>query len=303
MSALRPGRPDESGLADIAARQEGVVERSQLGELGFGRNAIRIRVRSGRLHPLFQHTFAVGHRAIKIGGWWWAAVLSCGPGAALSHQSAAARWGMRRSERIEVTVPNDRRRDGICIHRSVLPFDEVTEHDGIPITTVPRTILDLAAILPRHRLEAVINEAEHMQLRDDLSLADLVERYPGRRGTSTLRAVLEDHMLGERRTRSELEERFLALLASADLPLPQTNQAITLGARTFIVDCLWREARVIVELDGRKTHLTRSRFESDRERDELLSAAGLKVIRVTWRRIDLTPGELIRSLRRLLDAV
>ena len=212
MSALRPSRPDETGLATIAARQDGVVGRSQLAGLGFGRNAIRIRVRSGRLHPLFQGTFAVGHKAIKIGGWWWAAVLSCGPGAVLSHLSAAARWGMRRSDRVEVTVPSDRRRHGIRTHLSVLPFDEVTTHDAIPITTVPRTLFDLAGILPRHQLEAASNEAEFLEHRDPLSLADFLNRHPGHRGTATLREILEGHNLGERRTRSELEEAFLPYL-------------------------------------------------------------------------------------------
>ena len=213
---------------------------------------IRRRIRRGLLHPLYPDTFSAGHKAIRIGGWWWAAVLTCGPDAVLSHFSAAARWGFRQSDRIEVTVPKDKRRDGIRIHLSVLPFDEVTEHEGIPITTVPRTLLDLAAVLPRHQLEAAMNEAEHLELRDKLSLPDLLARYPGRRGTATIRAILDDNQLGERRTRSELEEAFLALVARAGLPPPQANQTLTLGNRIFEPDAIWRDARLIVELDSRK---------------------------------------------------
>jgi hypothetical protein len=170
----------------------------------------------------------------------------------------------------------------------------------IPVTTLPRTILDLAAILPVEAVEGAIREAEfHHRLRLQ-DLHALLARYPGRRGAKTLRTCLGRLDHGPRgRVRSRLEIRFAALLARIDLPVPRLNVVLELDGGWVEADCLWRDQRVIVELDGGQGHGTRSAFESDRERDRRLQAAGWRVVRVTWRQMH-EPDALVRDLRRIL---
>lgn len=160
-----------------------------------------------------------------------AAVLAAGPGAALSHRSAGALFGLRHSDRLEVTAPRRRRLGpGITLHRSALAADEVTALDGIPVTTVPRTLFDLSAVLGPGRVARAVHEAEVRGLADPLPLSDLVERYPRRRGVATIRAIL-----AERRpaavTRTELEDRFLAFLDEGGLPRPEVNASLFVGGR------------------------------------------------------------------------
>ena len=225
-----------------------------------------------------------------------AAVLAYGPDAVLSHRAAAALWGMRGGTRVEVTVPSGRRaRDGIQVHRAVLPPDERTTHRGIPTTTVPRTLLDLSAVVQRHELRGALREAERRSLTDPLSLHDLVARYERRPGLRAVRTLLAEASIGLRTIRSELEELFQDFLISAGLPLPQTNVAI----EGYEVDCVWPEQRVIVELDGHATHSPAHAFELDRARDRRLEAAGWRVIRITWRQLRQEP-ELVEADLRLL---
>ena len=186
-----------------------------------------------------------------------------------------------------------RARPTITVHTSTLPKDEVTSVSGIPVTTVPRTLLDLASVLPAHQLERAINEAEVQRLTDPLSLPDLLARYPHRKGIGAIRAILDD---GPALTREELEASFRAFIRSADLPRPRFN-AIVEG---YECDCVWFSRQLIVELDGRATHDTRLAFEQDRERDRVLSAAGWRVIRITWRQLHQTPERVAADLRRLL---
>jgi very-short-patch-repair endonuclease len=222
-----------------------------------------------------------------------AAVLAAGPGAALSHRAGAALLGLRPYDGLEVTVPAYRMRPGITVHTSSLPRDEVTTVDGIPVTTMPRTLLDLAAALPPHQLERVINEAEVQGLTDPLSLPDLIARYPCRKGVATIKAILDT---GPSFTRSELESRFLAFTRQARLASPLLN-AHLLG---FECDCVWPKQRVIVELDGHATHSTREAFEQDRARDRTLQAEGWQVVRVTWRQLHESPEALAADLRKIL---
>jgi hypothetical protein len=183
-----------------------------------------------------------------------AAVLASGPGAVLSHWSAAALWGLRSNarERIEVTVPHaSRSSDPIRRHVSVVLADEVTTRNGIPITTVPRTIFDLAATEPLDAVKGLLREAEFRELHDRLSLWDLIERYRGRRGIRKVRAALEalkDEPVDERKSR--LEDRFVPFLRRHRLPRPRFNDWILVGEKRFQVDCLWPDQRQIVELDG-----------------------------------------------------
>lgn len=231
-----------------------------------------------------------------------AAVLAGGTGAALSHGSAAALWGIRPSHgTLHVTVPQWKpSRLDLRFHTSPLPADEITERSGIPVTTPPRTLLDLAAVLDRHTLERAFHQCEIQQLWDSRSVPDLIERHGARRGIRNLRWLLGRLDAGTAVTRSELEDRFLAFVAAARLPRPQTNQPIEIAGELFEGDCLWREQRVIAELDGRAFHSTRHAFERDRRRHRVLEARGWRTIQVTWLQLEQEADELAADLRRLL---
>jgi very-short-patch-repair endonuclease len=234
-----------------------------------------------------------------------AAVLAGGDEAALSYRAAGAGWGVaaHSAGRIDITVPGRRRpQPGITWHCSPLPLDEVTRLDGIPITTVARTLLDLAAVLDRHRLARAIDEAEVRGLSDRLSLPALLERYARRRGTAKLRAILAGKRIGLDIPRNDLEIEFLSLVDGHRLPRPEVNAWLTVGERSFQIDCLWRAARLIVELDGRAVHGTATAFEADRERDRILIADGWRVIRVTWRQLIDDPGGVARDVWTALGA-
>ena len=288
----------ERAIGALAERQHGVVSRAQLSELGLGdRGAIEHRVRLGRLRPVHRGVYTIGHRLLTQDGRWMAAVLAYGPGTVLSHRAAAALWGMRGGTWVEVTVPSGRRaRDGIQVHRAALPEDERTTHRGIPTTTVPRTLLDLSAVVTKRHLRGALREAEHLRLSDPLSLHDIVARYPRRPGLKAIKALLAEASVGARIIRSELEERFQDFLVRAGLPLPQTNVVI----EGYEVDCVWPEQRLIVELDGHASHSPTHAFELDRARDRRLEAAGWRVIRITWRQLEQEPDLVEADLRRLL---
>jgi very-short-patch-repair endonuclease len=234
-----------------------------------------------------------------------AAVLASASSAVLSHHSAAAHWRIRPSSRstIDVTVPH-RSRSWAHIRRHIaeLQADEVTVMEGIPVTTVPRTIFDLAATEPLDVVKAILREAEIRQLHDRLSLWDLIERYPGRRGVRKVRTALEalkDEPLDERK--SLLEERFDPFLRRHRLPRSRFNQWILVGDKRFQVDCLWPEEPQIVELDGWEGHKTRTAFREDRARDRRLRVAGYVVTRLTWNQLDDEPTVIASDLRVLLE--
>jgi uncharacterized protein DUF559/putative AbiEi antitoxin of type IV toxin-antitoxin system len=291
-------------VSALAGRRYGVVSRAQLVRLGMSESAIQRRIHAGRLHPLHAGVYAVGHRVVPREGRWLAAILRAGEGAVLSHRSAAALWGIRRGsegERIEITTPRSTRSCGtIRRHRARLSPDEITVRRSIPATTLPRTLLDIAAGLSVEGFEATIREAEY---RHRLRLTDLdaiLERYSGQRGTRTVEACRRHLGHGPRgRTRYRLEARFAALLARTNLPKPELNALLDLDGDWIEADCLWSSERVIVELDGGNAHRTRAAFESDRERDRRLQAAGWAVIRVTWRQLD-EPDRVLDDLRKLL---
>jgi very-short-patch-repair endonuclease len=161
-------------------------------------------------------------------------------------------------------------------------------------------LLDLAGVLTTQRLERALNEAEVLRLTDRLSVPDLLERYPRRRGSAVLRALFRDRSAVRGITRRELEERFRAVLADTDLPRPRLNAHVSVRGRFFEVDCLWAAQRLIVELDGRESHATELAFEKDRERDRLLLVEGWRVTRVTWRQLRDDAPAVIADLRSLL---
>ena len=209
-------RPDERGIASLAGRRHGVVTRGELRQLGFSDSAIDRRVAAGRLHRLHWGVYAVGHDVLTRRGRWLAAVLACGPGAALSHASAAALWEIRRGEpaRVVVSVPTagGRARTRKTVHRRTdLRPDEVTVRHGIPVTTAPRTALDLAATLQRAHLERLLDEIEIRELTDYPALRAIAAAHPGHRGTARLREALATHDAGSDVTRSGLEACFVQI--------------------------------------------------------------------------------------------
>lgn len=289
----------------LAESQHGVVARRQLIELGLTDARIKGRIAKGHLHVVHRGVYAVGHRRLSRHGRWMAAVLFGGPEAVLSHRSAAELWGIAppRSRAIDVTRRRGwRASPGIVVHRNSISADEIETVVGIPCTCVPRTSLDLAGSASRDELERAINQIEVRRLTHSLSMYDLLERYPRRPGGPVLRALLDDRAEARGITRSRLEERFAALLARSDLPRPQLNASLALRGRFFEVDCLWRERRVIVELDGMQAHGTDLAFEKDRERDRLLIADGWRVARVTWRQLRDDAPSVLADLRRVLRA-
>jgi hypothetical protein len=259
MGAQPRFRRFDASIPSLAARQHGVVSRSQLAALGLGRRAIGHRVECGRLHAVHRGVFAVGHAAISGDARWMAAVLAAGPGAALSHRSAAALWGVRGTARgrIEVTAPRKAAsRPGLQLHHALLASDEVGVHRGIPVTSTPRTLLDLASVLAPQALERAVDEAEVLRLTDALSLADLMGRHPRSRGAVALRRIVEAGRIGATITRSELEDRFLALLDGAGLPRPHVNVPLEHAYGWIEADCAWLGRRIVVELDGYASHGT-----------------------------------------------
>jgi very-short-patch-repair endonuclease len=203
---------------------------------------------------------------------------------------------------IDVTTPRKSRTwNGIRRHHKALPADEVAVEEGIPVTSVPRTIFDLAATEDVDVVKELLREAEYRQLWDRLSLPDLIERYPGRRGVRKVQAALErleEEPVG--RKRSRLEERFAPFLRHHRLPLPRFNDWITLGDKRYQVDCHWPGTHQIVELDGWEGHGTRSAFRDDRARDRRLRVAGYGVTRITWNQLDDEPAEIAADLQALL---
>jgi very-short-patch-repair endonuclease len=186
------------------------------------------------------------------------------------------------------------------MHESSLPVDEVTTRERIPVTTVSRTLLDLASVLNVRELERACNEAEIQPVADALSLRELIERHPHRPGVRNARSVLTDMQNGARVERSELERRFRRFLHAVDLPRAQLNRPIEINGKWIECDCVWPAQRVIAELDGRAVHRTALAFEQDRERDRELQAAGWRVIRITWKQLHQDAESVARDLRAIL---
>jgi predicted transcriptional regulator of viral defense system len=287
------------GVVGVAERQWGVVSRAQLLGLGISPAAIAMWRRRGRLHVVYRGAYAVGHASLGREGRRLAAVLACGPGAVLSHKSAASHWGLLRTDqtRIDVTAPRGRHgAPGIRLHRSrSLDAQDITSHEGIPITSVSRTLLDLAATARPSELERAVAQAERLQLYDHRAITDVIARGNGHRGTAILaRATTRE----AKWTRNEWEAAFLELIRTAGLPEPLTNDAFDAPDHGHCEpDYHWPTHRVIVETDGWETHGTRAAFRADRAKDAALTASGYRVLRFTT---DVEPDLVVRRLRALL---
>jgi predicted transcriptional regulator of viral defense system len=306
-SARRGGnRGADRTIADLADSQHGVVTLAQLVSHGLGVGTIDKRVESGRLHRIQQGVYAVGRRSLTREGQFMAAVLACGEGAALSHRSAAELWGLRGDPRmsIDVTAPGRRGRTprGIDAHRhGSLWMQDRAVVRGVPCTTVARTLLDLAGVVPVSELRRTVEEAEVKRLLDHRAVRRLLKRSRGRRGVARLRILIDMLDPDTKKTRSRLERRFLWMCEHALLPRPEVNVILDLGSVHLEADFLWRDARLIVETDGRESHGTAAAFENDRRRDQRLMLAGWQVLRCTWHQVSSEPAELARTIRTLLS--
>jgi len=169
---------------------------------------------------------------------------------------------------------------------------------GIPVTSVARTMFDLAGMLDEREVERAWNEMEVREYRTRLSVPDLIERYPGRPGTALLGRLGRGEPVGI--TRNELEEAFLALIDRFELPRPRMNAHLAVRDRFYEVDCLWEDRKVAIELDGGGAHGTKKAFQDDRERDRILTAEGWTTARITWRQIREKPEEVASDLHLIL---
>src|SRR5215208_964288 len=292
-------------IAALAQRQHGVIGLRQLRDIGLSASAVRSRVARGRLHRLHRAVYAVGHPKLTGHGHWMAAVLACGPHAALSHRSAAGLWGLRPDNRrksdVSLPSPSARAKQAVEIHRSVtLRTDDVTTVDGIQCTTVGRTLVDLGDVVPRRAVERAVEQPEVLCLFDLREVERAIERAGPRRGTGILLSVLED-LGGATLTASELEEAFLALCREAGLPTPEVNVWMTLPDGTPAkIDFLWRAERLAVETDGGRFHRTRQSRERDARRDQLLRLIAFEPVRFTDRQVAREPGWVKRCLSELI---
>jgi very-short-patch-repair endonuclease len=288
---------DARGLAKLAARQHGVVSASQLRAAGLTRSAISRWSAAGRLHRVHCRVYALGHRALSIQGRLHAALLYAGPGAALSHTTAAWAWQLIDPEptRIHLTVPGRRRSlPELRVHHT-RHLPSLHRH-GFPVTSISRTLVDLGAMLSLRRLRRALAEADYRGLLDHEDLkAELANRRPGSKAVKT---ALHRHLPALAKTRSILEERFLELCESARLSRPRVNELVN----GVMVDCLWRDQWVVVELDGGPAHGGAAAMKRDRERELALRRIGYAVVRYTWEQVTQRPEEVAADLRSLLSA-
>jgi hypothetical protein len=289
----RDGIPERL-IARLAGRQQGVVARRQLLAEGVSRREVQGRVKKGALLVEFAGVYRVGHRAPSVEARYMAAVLACGKGAVLSGPAAGWVWGLlgRSAPPPEVTAPTHRRIPRILTHRTRSPI-QATTHRQIPVTTVPRTLVDLAGSLSLDALARACHEAGVRHGTTPAQVERVLRDRPSAPGQANLRRVLtgDAHV-----TLSALERRFLALLREEGLPLPVTNHRAD-GRR---VDCRWPEHRLTAELDGFRFHNSRHTWERDRQREREAYARGDQHRRYTYGDVFDEPDLMLAELRGLL---
>ncbi len=283
----------------MAHKQHGVLSRQQLVVAGLGRRTIARRVEAGRLYRLHRGVYAFGRGEVTPRGKLMAAVLACGDGALLSHRSAAALWGLCGTPHgdVEVSAPRGRTRPGIAVHECGVPREDRAIVNRIPVTSVARSLFDLAEVVDEHRLDAAFEEADRLGLLELRALEEVCARGQGRHALPRVRRLIDAARFPEP-ARSSLKARFLVFCRDHDLPTPQTN-VLVLNRE---VDAFWPKPRLIVEVDGWSFHRHRAAFERDRARDAAMQAAGYRVIRVTHRRLEREPEAVATDLHRLLEA-
>lgn len=295
----------------IAAAARGdfdVLTHAELRECGLSDSGIQKRVQAGLLFPRYPGVYAVGRPDLSVRGQRMAAIKACGPGACLSFASAAVHRGMwhSRSASTDVTVPPGRpllRLRGIRCHRADLAPQDFSLVEGIPCTSVSRTLLDLSIRFGDLSIESAANEAVNLEIFDLREMEDLLGRSRGRRGVRRLRRVLENgDISGENRPKSGLERRYAELCAKHGLPRPAINRWILLGDEYHEVDFLWRKQRVVIEVDSRRYHRSGWKLARDEKRDDLLPEHGYLHARVHEDLIDASPFEAVQEAARRLEA-
>jgi very-short-patch-repair endonuclease len=280
-------------IGELAGRQHGVVAWDQLRECGVPRHVVQARVRARRWYRLHRGVYAVGHEALTWRSHLIAAVYACGPGALASHRAAGSVHGLISSTRIEVSAPRGcRPKRGMTVHtsRAISPEErEVVQ--AVPVTSVARTLVDLADVLTEHRLANAIHQAEILRVLDVAALERAARR--GRRGTHRLERVLEAYRPEPHLLRSRAERRLKRLCSDHSLPQPQFN----VNLHGYEADVYWPQASLVLEVDGAATHNTTHAFHEDRRRDRALAAQGIQVIRVTWPDLEV---RLVEELREIL---
>jgi very-short-patch-repair endonuclease len=280
----------------LVARQHGVISRAQLLERGIGSQAIKRRRARGRLHPVHRGVYAVGRPELSRRGRLMAAVLACGPGAVISHWTAAELWGIvaARPGEIDVSVPAPRspRCVGVRVHRRrAVAASDVAAESSIPVTALVRTFVDLAAsgVSPAI-LERAVNEADRLERIDPDELRAALDRHPGEQGVGRLRSLLDRSTFTL--TESELERAFLPIARAAGLPQPLTQQRVN----GFRVDFFWPELALVVETDGLTYHRTPTQQARDRLRDQAHAAAGMTPLRFTRAQVRFDPARVEATL-------
>lgn len=291
----------EGALRALATEQHGVVAHRQLLGLGFSGRWIERRLSEARLETLHRDVYSVGHSRVLRKGRWWAAVLAYGPGTVLSHHSAAVLWGLRRRRAGPIHVnafmgwQGTYRRSGIWLHRCKLRPPEATVHEGMPVTTVARTLFDFAEVVSFEELRRTAEAADRRNLLRLRGLETVCEQGRGRRALKPVRRLLVE-LGAPAEGRSPLEIRFAEFLGEYRLPAPAQN-VLVLGHE---VDALWPAAKLVVELDSWEHHGDRAAFERDRARDPELLLAGYRMIRITHRRLDAEAQETAEQIHALL---
>lgn len=282
---------------ELAGRQHGVIARKQLLALGFSSREIEHRVARGRLHLVMRGVYAVGWPTLTRKQWWMAAVLACGEGALLSHCSAAALWGIEaeRNRKIDVSVRRRTRlrRPGICVRsRSELRDGDVGCRNGIPVTGIVRTLVDIAAELSPRAVERAVNEADKLDLIDPEALRSALDEYEGEPGIGPLRAILDIRTF--RLSDSDLEIAFRQIAKRAGLAIPLTKQMVN----GFEVDFYWPVSGLVIETDGLRYHRTPSSQARDARRDRTHILAGMTPLRFTHYEVRYEATKVAHALKR-----
>jgi hypothetical protein len=284
---------------ELATRQHGVVSTRQLAALGYSRSSAAKAAKAGRLHRVHRGVYAVGHRHLSWHGHCLGAVLACAPAVA-SHLTAAWLWGLLRARpsSIHLIAPTERHaKRGFTVHCARLADADITAREGIPVTALPRTLLDLAGMLSAARLDRVLERSEELGLFDLGPVESLLARTVGHPGHGRLRHALTLYRDDPTVTRSRLERRFLELVKRAGLPTPSMN----FNLAGYELDAYWETERFAVELDVYETHGSRAAFERDRLRQEELKLLGVEMVRITGTRLDREPERAMERLSTLLE--
>jgi very-short-patch-repair endonuclease len=287
-------------LATLAARQYGIVTRVQLANLGYTDRMVDHALRFGRLQAWHRNVFAVGHRGLSPHGLCMAAVMFRGEGALISYQSAAWLWGLEQRLEIPVNVSvrwRGHSQDAIGLHHCpALRDEDLSKTEGLPVTAIPRTLLDYASTAKRYRLEAAIDRADRLDLLDPAAIDRITDEVRGHRGRRRLQQAIAIYR-EDAFTRSGGEKRLLAALADVGVRRPVVNNLI----EGYEIDFYWAREGFAVELDSWEHHRGRRSFEEDRKRQDELAMAGIETIRVTGTRLKREPRQVAIRIAEHLE--